>query len=85
MNEAFKILVIIVSSVLSLFLIVCIAAVVTVTRLLKDVRRLVQKAEKLVESTEAVGEALRHAKGPLFLFKLIQGIVGATKKENKEG
>ncbi|HUC87942.1 MAG TPA: hypothetical protein VMR95_02240 [Candidatus Binatia bacterium] len=85
MNEAFKILVIIVSSVLSLFLIVCIVAVITITRLLKDVRLLVQKAEKLVESTEAVGEALRHVKGPLFLFKLIQGIVGATKKENKEG
>ncbi len=81
MDEAVKILIIIVSSALTLLLIVGIIAGIIVVRLLKDVKSLVNKAAHVIESTEAVGDFLRHAKGPWLILKIIKGLVNNAKKE----
>jgi hypothetical protein len=84
MNEALKILVIIESSVLSIFLAVCIVLSVILIRILRDVKHITQKAEKVVDSAESVGEVFRQAAGPFFLVRLLRNIVKAVKRTTKE-
>jgi uncharacterized protein (UPF0335 family) len=84
MDEALKILIIIVSSALSLFLIVCIVIGVISVRILRDVRRITRKAEKVIDSAESVSEIFRQATGPLAIIKILRNIVKAAKKLVKE-
>jgi hypothetical protein len=84
MDETLKILIIIVSSALSLFLIVCIVIGIISVRILRDVRRLTRKAEKVIDSAESVGEIFRQATGPLSIIKILRNIVKAAKKVVKE-
>jgi hypothetical protein len=80
MDEAFKLLVIIVSSVLSILVIVGIIAGIIVIRLLRDVRRITAKAEKVIASAESVGEVFRKVSGPVAISNVIRNIIKATKK-----
>jgi uncharacterized protein (UPF0335 family) len=84
MDEALKILILIVSSALSLFLIVCIVIGVISVRILRDVRRITRKAEKVIDSAESVSEIFRQATGPLAIIKILRNIVKAAKKLVKE-
>ena len=80
MDEAFKVLVIIVSSVLSVFLLVGIIAGIFVVKVLRDIRRITAKAERVIESAESVGDVFRHVSGPLGILKVLRSIMKATKK-----
>lgn len=84
MDETLKILIIIVSSALSLFLIVGIVVGIVIYRILQDVRRITQKAERVIDSAESVGEIFRQATGPFFIVKLLRNIVKSAKKVMKE-
>lgn len=79
MDTAFKVLVIIVSSVLSLFLIVLIVAMVKVIQLVQSLKRISYKAEKIADSAEAVGDFFRKTAGPVAVGKFVSNIVESVK------
>jgi len=74
MDNAEQILVIILSSTLTIFLIVNIVALVFIIKLVKSVRRISEKAEALTDKAEAVSEFVQHAAGPVLMGKVLAGI-----------
>ena len=83
MQNAESILVIIVSTTLALFLIAAIAVLVMVAKLIQSVRRIVDQAEKVVETAGEAAEMMRNASGPLALFKVVRNMVKAVDKTRK--
>lgn len=80
-----QVLLIILSSVLAIFLILAIAVTVLVIGILKKVKIIVSKAEKVVESAEAVGNVFKKTASPVGILHLVQNIVGmVSNKRNKE-
>lgn len=80
MHDAESILVIIVSSTLTLFLIMAIIVLVLAAKLLAAITRIVTKAEQVVDTAEAAAQMLKDASGPLALFKLIKNMVATVEK-----
>lgn len=84
MNTAEQILVIIVSGVLAIFLLVLIVAGVQFVKVLKQVRRLSDKAENVAESVGSAATTFGRAASPLVVLKLIGNIVSQAHKVNKK-
>jgi len=84
MDQAESILVIITSSVLILFLLLSIVAAIYVIKMVKQVKRVVAKAEEVIDTAEAAAEAVRHASGPMAALKLIKNIVTLVNKYQKK-
>jgi hypothetical protein len=82
-NDAASILVIIISVLLGLMLLVSIIAGVMVVRLLKTVKRVVAKAEEVMDSAEAVADAFKNVKGPLGALKLVKNLAELAKDFKK--
>lgn len=80
MTTAANILLIIVSSVLSLFLLILIVTLVKLYAILRNVHRLIQKAEQLTDSAEAVGNFFRAARGPVTLGKFVGHMAAAANR-----
>jgi len=83
MENAQSILVIIVSALLSLFLILGIIMLVFAIKLVKTVRTVVKKAEQVIDSAEAATEMLKNAGGPLAVLKVIRNIMKMADKFRK--
>lgn len=78
------VLLVVVAVLLSIFIIVCIAAVTTLFKLLQSLRHVVEKAEEVADSVEAAAEMFRDTSGRLAIVKLLRNIVqimnGGRKK-----
>jgi hypothetical protein len=86
MDTAAEILVIIVSSVLAVFLIVLIIIAIYTVKILKQVRRITDRAENVAGSVEAAASAFERTASPLAMLKIISGIVKtANKARNRKG
>ena len=72
------------ASALAIFLVLSIAVVILVIRLLQKVRHVVDKAEKVIESAEAVGDVFKKAAGPMGLLRLVHGIVDMVSKHKQD-
>jgi hypothetical protein len=83
MENAQTILVIIVSAVLSMFLIVSIVVLVLVAKLVGSARRAIAKAEHVIDSAEAATDIIKNAGGPLAAFKIIRNIMRVAEKFRK--
>jgi len=83
MDTAFKILVIIVSSVLTIFIICAIVASIKIIQLIRSLKRISEKAEKIVDSAEAVGEFFHRSAGPVALGKFISNITETVLKHKR--
>lgn len=83
MQNAESILVIIVSAVLTLFLVTAIIVLVMVARLIKAIRRVVEHAETVLETAGEAAEMLRNASGPLAIFKVVRNMVNSVDKMRK--
>jgi type IV secretory pathway VirB3-like protein len=83
MHNAESILVIITSTALTLFLIAGIIVMVLIAKLLNAVRRIVQKAEQVVETAGDAAQMLRNASGPLAFFKVVRNIIQTVDKMHK--
>ena len=83
MTTTETVLVIILTSLLSLFFILCIAAMVMVVQLLRSVKRIVAKTEDVVDSVESAAEVLRDTQGRLAFFNLVRNVVKLAKKRSK--
>jgi len=87
LSTAQQILVVVLSSMLALFLILGIVAVVCIIRLVQTLRMIAGKAEHLVQSAEAVGDAFKRAAGPLGVFRFVRNIadmVSQHKHNNRD-
>lgn len=83
MENAESILVIIVSSVLTVFLIVAIVLLGLVIKLVQQLKRIADKTENAVEAVEHAGELFKNTSGPLALFKLVRNMMNRNKKKGK--
>ena len=88
MDNTEQILIILLSSVLTIFLVLCIVATVYVIKLIKSVQRISAKAEALTDKAEAVSEFVQHAAGPVLVGKVLAGISDhffSSKSKRKKG
>lgn len=83
MTTTDTVLVIILTSLLSLFFVLLIAAMVLVLQLLTAVKRVVAKAENVADSVESAAEVLRDTEGKLAFFKLIRNIIKLANRSSK--
>lgn len=74
MTTTDQVLLIILTSLLSLFFILWIAVVVMILKLLGNVKRVVAKAEDVIDSVESAAEVLKDTQGRLAFFKLVRNI-----------
>jgi len=83
MDTTLKILIIIVSSALSVFLIVAILLIVKLIQITKSLKRIALKAEKIADSADALGTFFRRTASPVALGRFITNIFDAVRKHNK--
>jgi hypothetical protein len=83
MHEAESVLVIIVSSVLTLFLVVSIIVLILIAKLISSIKHIVERAEAVVETAGEAAEMMRNASGPLALFKVVSNIIKSVEKMRK--
>ena len=68
---------------LSIWVLLGIALAIAALRLIASVRRVVTKAESVIDSVESAAEVFKDTEGRLALFKLIRNIVKVTKKARR--
>lgn len=84
-TNAESILVIILSVFLGLFLILGCVALVKIIQVLNHLRSISEKAEKLADTAEHVGEFFRYSAGPVALAKLFANIQEHVFKKSPRG
>lgn len=77
-------LLIVLTVLLSIFFLLCIALVIVLLKLATGVRRVVAKAEDVVDSVESAAEVLRDTQGRMAFFKLVRNIVKLAKRSHKK-
>jgi Na+-transporting NADH:ubiquinone oxidoreductase subunit NqrC len=80
MTTTEHILLIILTISLVIFVLVVTTAIVLFIKLLKAIRQLVDKAERVLESAETAAVLFKNASGPLAIFKLIRNISDIAKR-----
>jgi|GEM_PF-647779 len=85
METASLVLLIVVSSALTLFLIVLIVAIVYFVGVLKQVKRITAQAELAVDSMQSAAAAFERSASPLGVLRLVGKIVSQASKYNKKG
>lgn len=83
MSTTDTVLLIILTTLLSIFFILCIAIAVGVLKLVGEVRRIAGKAENVVDSVESAAEVLKETQGRLAFFKLIRNIIKLAQRSRK--
>lgn len=83
MDTASEVLLIIVSAVLAIFLIILIAAVIYVLKILRQVKRITERAETVAGSVEAAANAFGKTATPLAVLRIISKIVSQSRKTRK--
>lgn len=84
MTTTEEVLVIVLTVLLSIFIIVCIAFVTGLVQLLSTVRRVAAKAEDVIDSVESAAEVLKDTQGRMAFFKLVSNIMKLTQKGRKK-
>ncbi|MDB5164076.1 MAG: hypothetical protein JWS12_694 [Candidatus Saccharibacteria bacterium] len=84
-NTSLKILVIVLSAVLALFLILSIVVVIRVIQLVNALKRIVEKAERLTNKAEDVADFFRSSATPVAIGRLLANIHETVfKRKSKE-
>ncbi len=83
MDTTEKILLIILASALALFLILAIVSIVLVIKMLKSINRITDKAEKFVDSAEAVGQIFKSTAEQMTFLRLIRNVAELVGKHHK--
>jgi hypothetical protein len=82
LTTAQQILVIFLSTALGLLLLLAIVIAVMAIRLLMTLRLIINKAEHLIESAEAVGNVFKKAATPMGVFHFLQGVVDMARRKH---
>jgi hypothetical protein len=84
--DSYDILVIVLSIALAILLVVSIVCVVALTKLIKQLQVISNKAEEIVDDVEAVSGFFRKSAGPVAVTSLISNIVSKVADfNNKKG
>jgi hypothetical protein len=83
MTTTDTVLLIIVTSLLSLLLLAAIVLKVVLVKLAASVRRVVNKAENVVDSVESAAEVFKDTQGRLAFIKLIRNIIKLAQRRHK--
>ena len=83
MDSDTQTLVIITSSVLVVFLIIGIVALVYFIKLVKQLRRVTEHAENVVDSVEAAASTVQRAATPMAFLKVISNIIDGASRMRK--
>jgi hypothetical protein len=75
MTTTDTVLLVILTSLMSLFFLLGIVSLIMVVRILSSVKRVLIRAENVVDSVEAAADVLKDAGGKLAVFKLIKNII----------
>lgn len=81
MNTTDTVLLIILTSLLSIFFILCIAALVVVLKLLTNVKQVVAKADGVIDSVESAADIFKNVGGKLSLLSLVKNIFEMTQRK----
>ena len=84
MNTSEQILVIALGVILAVFLFLSILVVVQVLRLVANLRRISDKAEKLVDSAESVTDLLRKSATPVSVLRFVRGVAETAMQHKQE-
>lgn len=84
MGDAERILVVILSSALAVFLLLATIATVKIIQVLNHLKNISEKAEKLANTAETVSEFFKYTAGPAALGKLVSNISEAVFKHHKK-
>lgn len=84
MDTTAEVLLIIVSSVLSIFLILLIVALSYGISMMRRAKRILDRAENVADSVEAAASAFEKTATPVAIFKFISKIVSHAQKRKKE-
>ena len=74
---------IITASLLSLFFLLASATLVMIMGLLKNVKRVVAKADSVVDSVENAADVFKDAQGRMAFFKLVRNIIKLVNRSHK--
>lgn len=83
LTTAQQILVVVLAAALAVFLVLAIVVLVLIIRLVATLKMVAQKAEKLVESAEAVGEVFKKAAGPVGVLRFARGLFEMVSKHKQ--
>lgn len=83
MTDSITILVAILSSFLAIFLLIGIIALIKLVQLLDHLKNISEKAEKIANSAEHVGDFFKYSAGPAAIAKLLANISESVFKHNK--
>lgn len=81
MTTTETVLLIVVTSLLSVFIIICIAVVLAILKLITTVKLVVAKAETVVDSVESAADVFKNVGGKVTLIKLIKNILDITQRK----
>lgn len=84
MDTTDHVLLIILTTLMSLFFLLLTAMVIMGIQVMKSVKRVVGKAEDVVDSVEEATEVLRDTTGPMAMFKLLRNIIKMTNKKGRK-
>ena len=81
MNTTDTVLLIILTSLLSNFFILCISVVVVVLKLLSSVKQVVAKADSVIDSVESAADTFKNVGGKVSIFRLVKNIFDMTQRK----
>jgi hypothetical protein len=84
MNNAPDILVVFLSSFLGLFLLLGVVASAKIIQILNHIKSITEKAEKIADTAEHVGEFFKYSAGPAAIAKLIVSISDQVFSKEKK-
>lgn len=80
MDTTDRILVIILTTLLSIFIIICTIAAVGLTKLIREARIVIAKTEEVVDTVESAAESLKRTSNSLNIFKAIGNVIDLAQK-----
>jgi len=83
MSTTDTVLLIILTSILSLFFLAGLVLVVVAIKLVASAKRVVAKAEGVVDSVESAAEVIKDTSGRLAFLKLIRNIIKLVERSRK--
>lgn len=82
-STAQQVLVIILSTTLAILLGLSIVIAVMIIKLVTSVRQMVAKAERAIESAEAVGDVIKKTAGQIGILRIVRTVFDLVSKHNK--
>lgn len=83
--DSYDILVIILSTMLALFLLLSIIALVYIVKITKNIKEISDKAKSLVDNAESFAETMKKSAAPAVVAKFVaEQVSNAVKKHNKK-